>query len=643
MVDGVSGPAESAAKSLEQLQESIKRDQKALSEMKQAMKALEMATEPNVEQIQRLEKAMGQLKTRVSASQSEFIKAGGRFGQTSGKSKQFKEALLQLADSNKKATEAAKETAAATETAGSKATSNAERLKNYKDELGKLGQAASAIPGPIGTVVSRMSTLLSAVSSGRLLLVGLVAAVVLFTTAIVKAGVALARYAVESANARRNQLLQLESVTRMRNVYAAAFALPRDNAADLQNTIDKVAASVSISQEKVAQYAMQLEKAGVRGKNMAPALRAVATAASGWGEEQANQTAHWAASLALTGGNVTKLAQRVDSQIGGVVQKKMLSMEVQAQKAQEANAALFHGVDINPLLKAEKAYNDLFTQSSASGQTFKRILGTISQALISIQTFGVTALKIFVQDFTYLLLVIESKWLDLRLAWKSADGDLGKALQKMIVLLHRWARELLVALASIAVDVAVWAVKMMFRVSRAIVNGLLEIGPQLLMLPVDIFLGFFHAAIDLWESLDFKRFGHAIVEGITTGITEGWAEFKGTLSGYADSLVSGFSKALDIGSPSKVFAKLGAEIPAGVAVGIKQGEVAAQESAGGMLANVPAGAGRGGGGGVQIDSLIVNVGSGTTASDAKQIAASIKRELENILEGVVVQMGAPAT
>jgi hypothetical protein len=253
---------------LAKLQDSIKADTKALAEMQKTLNQLKKATNPNVEQIGKLEKAMGQVNARIAKSKQQFIAQGGLFGK------------------------------------------NYKGAKDLKGKLDDLANAASTLPGPFGGVLSTLARVAGAKHLAKVAAFALAGAVIALGVATVASAKHLADFALAAQEARRNELLMFEATTRLPTVMGMAFGLARNNAKDLQTAVDQVAASVTIGRDEVAKYAAQLDKMGVRGKNVAPALRAVSMAASGWGEERATQTAAWAAQLALTGGSVDKLAQR---------------------------------------------------------------------------------------------------------------------------------------------------------------------------------------------------------------------------------------------------------------------------------------------------------------------------------------------
>lgn len=66
------------------------------------------------------------------------------------------------------------------------------------------------------------------------------------------------------------------------------------------------------------------------------------------------------------------------------------------------------------------------------------------------------------------------------------------------------------------------------------------------------------------------EFGRNIVEGLRLGILEKWEEFKETLTELVDWMPNWVKERLDIQSPSRVFAEIGRQIGAGLAMGIRE-------------------------------------------------------------------------
>jgi len=621
MVDGVTPAAESAASAIKKLQSSIDADTKSLNAMNKAMKSLKQAATPDVEAMNRLQKSIDGVKSRIAANQTAIVQQGGNFRRSS------------------------KDT------------------QSLQDKLAELSKTSSILPGPLSKMIGMLQQFAGAGGVARIAAFALAAGIVAIGFAAGKAVKGLTDFAISAANARRNELLMLEASTKLRTATSMMFGLAADKAADMQAAVDQVAASVSIGRDKVAGYAAQLERAGVRGANLKTALSAVSTAASGWGEEQASQTLGWAASLALTGGNVQKLADRVKNQIGGVVQKKMLSAEVQAQKLAESQAALFAGVNIEPLLKARKAFNDLFSQATSSGQALKRLLGGLVDPFIRGLEWLARAAKITMQELIIAVLRAENVWLKFRLYVKNGTDDTAKRLRimrdawnsalKTIGGMIEWVLGLFgdewqTVLAAAGVVLAKTLVPVLWSAATAawgFAGGLIASAAPIIAAVAGVWLLIkaLKAVWDVWNSDDPAAAAVKVVDGFVDGLANGIGKVVGAFTDLAKAGMQAFTGLWEIKSPSKVMAKYGKDIAAGLDMGI---EVSKPATEGAMkdLASPPTGApGTRSGGGVTIGTLNVTVGAGGSPSMARDVAAAIKRELETVLQTVAMQRGAPAT
>jgi hypothetical protein len=610
LVDDVSDAASSASQALRQLKDDIDSDRRALAQMQSAMRDLKSATTPNVDSIGKLQKSMDQLKARIADNRAKMVEMGGAFGKSRS------------------------------------------QADGYKSKLTELGKIAQGVPGPIGRLSSAVSQLAMKFKGG-----GLAGAILAVVAAIVAMGVAtglaakkLADLSIASAEARRNELLRLEGMTRIRTATSMYFGLAAGKASDIQAAIDRVSASVSIGRDKVAEYAIQLHGAGQRGANLEKSLEAVAVASSGAGDAQAQWVASMSTGLALTGRSVDAYAQRVKNQFGGVVQQKMLSLEVQAQKLKESQDTLFNNVDIGPLLKAEKALNDIFSQSTASGRALRDLFGRIAQPLIDGMVQLKTVTKIFFQEAIIAELQLEIAYYKLRNALRSVFA--GGSVQENVKKLGAGLTVVALAVGVIGLALAAIVLPMLFMMIAGLAIIAVGIAGLTLTLAAPFLLmgAAIYGVISLFESIDFAKWGKRIRDGLLAPLKA----IPGLFKWLGKMIGKEFADSLEISSPSKVFARHGKDIAAGLELGIKVNTKKPADAAASMLGApsapvpvpdtvAPGAAGAGTTNAVNIDELHVHVGGDAKRGDAQGIAVDVKRALESILEGVAIQMGAPTS
>ena len=94
----------------------------------------------------------------------------------------------------------------------------------------------------------------------------------------------------------------------------------------------------------------------------------------------------------------------------------------------------------------------------------------------------------------------------------------------------------------------------------------------------------------IYEALNsgnWSDIGDDIVKGIWNGLNDGWDRLKDKVWNLAVDLFNAACRALDIGSPSKLFAdKVGAMIPAGIGIGVTDNEKSATDSVETMAQNL---------------------------------------------------------
>lgn len=596
MEDGISGPAREAAEALDKLRTEMQADQGEMAELKKAMARLKGGGAEVESQMKQLRERFEQKSKTLAQSQAQYIRMGGTFDRVKRSS------------------------------------------SGFKDVLKELQKGMQQTPGPVGQLSGSLSGLMDKLSGARLLVVGLTVAFV----AAVGAAAAFANKLYESAlaaqDARRNELLHLEALTKMRNMWGIAAG----KASEMQSAIDRVSASVSIARGDVAGLADEIYRSGARGKNFDTILEAASIKASALGKAAGSAFAGFAVSVGIAGGSVKRAAQDIKNRFGGVVQQQMKSLQVQTLKQKEAFDSLFSGINIEPLLTAKKRLADFFSQNEASGRALKQLMTLILQPLINMSETGLVAMRRFFKQMLIGGQEIVIAFLTVRLWFKRTFGGpetesiFGKFFAQL-----QWGRVFVYILAAAfgALAISVIAATWPFVLGAVAIWGFFEATQQL---------------YDLWREIDWSDLGQAVLDGIVGGLKRGWTALKTTLVETAESMTDWFKSALEISSPSKVFATLGVAIPEGVQVGVKRGTPKAQQAVDNMVtprldikppvmppppaAAKAAAAGGGRSVSVSISELHVHAAQDTP----KGFAESTRRELENILAGLAVQIGAPA-
>lgn len=610
--DGMSAAAQTAAQALEALKGEINSDTKALSEMQKAMRNLKAATGQDVAKpMAELEAKMATLKGKIGLTQGKYVELGGTFSGIKAKTK--------------------------TATAEVKVASTG--MQAFAERMKALSTEASGLPGPLGSMAGGLSKVAGTMSGATLAAVALTAAFV----AVVAAGVAVTKMlfdqALASGDAARSELLHFEALTKMRNLLGIAPG----KAKDMQDAVDAVSSSVSISREKVSGYAEQLYKAGLRGANLSAALEGTSIKASALGDAAGGAFAGWAGSLALAGGSVKRLSEDVKNRFGGIVQKQMASLEVQTLKQKENWASLFRGINVDPFLNAMKRLRDIFSQQTAAGRALKQLLTTFLQPLFDAAEGGAVFMRRFFKQMIIGVQELVIAYLLVRNWFRKAFGpDQTKSMSDLFLKLDIGrvvVYTLAAALGALAIS-AIIAAAPFLLMAAAIYFG------------IEALMGLYQ----LWEEIDWVDLGNAIVDGIVGGLNAGWDALTSVFGDLADSSVKAFKDALGISSPSKVFARVGTEIPAGAAQGIEQGTPQAQAAAQGMvdastikLGNEVQGKSKdkpleqSGGARAAAGPVTVSIGElhvHAESGEPRALALAFRREVESVLEGVALQLGA---
>lgn len=379
--DELKAAAADSVAALERLDKELRNATKDLNSMQQSLKRLKQGGYENSQQAK-------DLTAQIAATQQRIAKADALYRSLGGDA-------AKLARQNRSA---------------------AKSFETLLKEAAKTSGAIGALAKTMLVINERLGAKGGKGAVARAL--ALAAAMAYLTTKTVQATKALYRYGVAQADARRTELLALEGMTKRRNFWR----IQAGNAQEMQQSIDRVSSSVALSRDAIASYQQQLYRAGLRAKNLDQALLGVSMTASALGPEEASWFAYVAGATARAGGNIEKLTNTVRNRLGGIVSKQMSSLTVQTQKLQESFAALFADLPIEPLLKAKREFNELFSQSTESGKALKALLGDLLTPLIRASTVARRTLKTFFQGVILGLLEVEGAILDVLVWWKRTFG-----------------------------------------------------------------------------------------------------------------------------------------------------------------------------------------------------------------------------
>jgi hypothetical protein len=424
------------------------------------------------------------------------------------------------------------------------------------------------------------------------------AAVAAFVGGIVAATAALLAYGIAQANARRNEELQLERLAVITRRFGGAAGSGRE----LQESIDRVSSRVAAGRSEVSAYAQQLYRAGLRGAALGTALE-----------------------------------RGLIRRMGGVdlARRRFLSLDVQASKLQESFSALFAGLEIEGFLGALNEVTQLFSQNTATGRALKAIVEALLQPLIDGITFLAPLARRFFQGMVIgaLLLTIGIQRLSRWLTEALGGTELLSNTQALEVAL--WAGVAVfgaLALAVVAAGVALAAVTISLAALAApILAAVAAVGAL-------IYGGY--RLVQWWRAQDWSAIGRSLVDGLVNGIRSGAARVTQAVRGLAGEARRALAQALGIFSPSRVFAQLGVQIPRGLAQGVQRATPIAVDAVD-TMAVASSGSSPAASSGVVASIGEVHVHVGPQA-DGREIARSIRDELVEVLEGLVVARGAPA-
>jgi hypothetical protein len=488
-----------------------------------------------------------------------------------------------------------------------------------------------------------------------------VAAIGLF--ALAAAGAALTVAAAATAVALTGLAVRLADTARSARLTTAAAAAADPALRGLGRAMGDASRATGVADDRLRALAKSLSAARVSAAELPTALRAAATAERALGQGGADE---YIAKLNAGKISAREFADEVQGKFGGIVQRQMLGLDMQAATLQRNFGRLFSGINPDPLLSGMSTLVDLFDDSTASGRALKYVLEQVFQPIIDAVARSIPLVEAFLLGIIagvlrmYILAVPPLRALERALGLEDADIDYLRTAFKIgeiaAYALAAGVVLLTAAIGYLTISLAVFAAILLAPVAIAglllagliaVVTGAAYLSEVLrgklvaaLMGVADSVRAALAAVVGMasqWVSL-----GADLIAGLARGIAAGAGSVIAAVTGAVGGAISAAKRMLGIASPSRIFAEIGEDTTAGFALGVEDSSGEAQSALADMTSPpaVDAPAPRGGGAAAAAPNFsgatfIFNGVAG--AEDAERRFGDL---LLRILEGDAIQVGA---
>ena len=486
--------------------------------------------------------------------------------------------------------------------AGLLAARRAQLVKGLDEQVGKLGQLASAaqeagVPG--GALIGKLAQLAKAGPAAAV--AALVVALVAVAAAGIAGAIALTRYAVAAADAARSSAL-----------LSSAAAGSGSAGWELEKVVSQLAASIPIARDKLAEWGRELALAGIAGRDMQRTLTTMGTVASAVGDQAAGKIKGIAeasrmaqrlmlgardrfgefAALQGTGVKAADIYAAVaksmrvsipeatrmvnagivpfkkglealelaaETRFGPTVAKQALSLTAQMSKLQENLAGLFKDVNIETFLTGLGTITELFSENSVLGYTLRQVFGTFFSDLSdkSKGVFPLIKAGIYGVAFAVIMLLTWGK----RLANTISEAFGGKLdgidKAKLAFQLGAAAVGLMVgAVAGLALIIGTLALAMVTITIPLWLPFVLAAAAIYMMVKAFDAIGAkITSTVDAVKAIDLKAAGANLVQSLIDGISSKIDAAKETITSLASAITGAFDSKMEIKSPSKVMTR----------------------------------------------------------------------------------------
>lgn len=491
-----------------------------------------------------------------------------------------------------------------------------------QEKVIKTGDALTKLPGPLGAVGGRAKEfteswkdLSQQLGTSKAAMVVAGAALVALAAVAAYAIGKMAAFAITTADARRNLTLTLEAIE------GTAAGGQR-----LADAIAEVDGATNLGTDRLLDLTRSLKDAGVSAADMPAALRAIAMQEKALGDQGGTQAL--IDDLKAGKKSAAELAAEMEKQYGGVVEKKMLSLEDQSKTLQKNLADLFGGGNIDGFLRGLSKLVGLFDQNTEAGRALKAIVDSMFGGFGGAEAIFTTIERYFLGLISGALTL--ALWIK-RVA-KALDIDTS-GLSKLVDVADLGKIAVgAMAIAFLPLAAAIGAVVALVYGLSAAFSFLGAAGTA----AWQWIKGAFDTVSSALEGFDLAAIGTAMIDGLVQAIKNGASRVASAIGDVAKSAISSAKSTLGIASPSKVFEELGGYTVEGFTLGVDAMNDNAQASMESAIAPPePKRAARGGGGGNTFN-VTVNVSAGADAD----LAAEVRRAVVGALEDAAEQMGA---
>jgi hypothetical protein len=457
-------------------------------------------------------------------------------------------------------------------------------LNKFGGPLGEVGGKVAGLGAGFKKLSSVFGTSAAAAVIATVVLVALAAAIFAIGVKIVESTIKVAAWAVSLADTARSASLLAQGIARS----VEGGALLDDKISDLTKTLP-------LTRTELEDTAKKLADAGYRGKDLAAALETAATKAA-------------------------KL------KFGPDFAEQMLSLDEQSKVFKANVAGVFGGLKIEGLLGALQKMVGLFDEGTASGNAIKVVFESIFQPLIDGLSDAEPKIERFFLEFEILVLKA-------LIAVKPFGSTILKVVE-MLLIGGAVIAAVLGGVVLVAIVGILGALTAIVLAVGAIAYGFYKAGSAI--------VGGIGAAIDWLKSINLTEIGKAMMSGLVSGIVDGAKAVTSAITGAVSGAIDAAKKLLDIHSPSKVFAEIGMQTGAGMALGVEASAPGVQASLENMVQppSVPAaGAGSSASGASSGAGTVYNfVLNGVAGAD--DAVERISEIITRLAEGDAAQLGA---